>query len=60
LKEGQGLLTLSTTGEQFDGTWQADKRQGLVTYINLRGERRMGQWENDVRTKWMQPDFTLD
>ena len=50
-------MTVIKTGEQFDGQWLNDKREGTCTYTNSRGETRMGLWENDQRVKWLQADF---
>jgi hypothetical protein len=50
-KHGKGKLTWPD-GRCYDGEWVEGKREGVATYTNASGERRVGTWANDKLDKW--------
>lgn len=40
-------------GRVYDGEWQNGKRWGKAAYINHKGERKLGLWNDDKLERWL-------
>jgi len=54
LKHGVGKFVWAD-GRTYDGEWQRGKRHGKGTYMNSRGERKVGFWSEDKFEGWETP-----
>eukprot|EP00747_Dinoflagellata_sp_TGD_P167912 gnl/TRDRNA2_/TRDRNA2_193224_c0_seq1.p1 gnl/TRDRNA2_/TRDRNA2_193224_c0~~gnl/TRDRNA2_/TRDRNA2_193224_c0_seq1.p1 ORF type:complete len:242 (-),score=49.31 gnl/TRDRNA2_/TRDRNA2_193224_c0_seq1:63-788(-) len=52
LKHGKGKFVWAD-GRTYDGEWQKGKRWGKATYVNVRGEKKVGIWTEDKFQGWV-------
>lgn len=57
-KHGHGKF-IWPDGRIYDGEWSSGKRWGKGTYINARGEKKQGIWNDDKLEKWVDADAEL-